>query len=244
MKECRVWMPLRGYRVDAESPALEEQLWNFFPRRCVAFWPWMLRDADALNGFLERAIPVKASTKMGGFGRFETTLRWLVPWVKVEWRGRVWCISREGRMWDAEGQPAPDAGALGPVWRLANLEDSEQPPPSGVVNSPVPAGIIAGFLDEYQEYPWFKFVKEIVWDRRAGMDLFRMKVEREGQSLEVLLQRAKYDGQDVGAALEKVFSKLSKEGGSHRVDATYEGKILVKSLSGGPDGPKEGSRKQ
>ncbi len=76
------------------------------------------------------------------------------------------------------------------------------------------------------------------------MDLFRMKIEREGQILEVLLQSAKYDGQDVGAALEKVFSRLSEEGGSHVVDATYEGKILVKSLPGGPGGPEEGSRSQ
>ena len=148
-------------------------------------------------------------------------------------------------MWDASERidPAFDAKVRGPVWHLEHLDSESQPPPAGVFDSPVPTETIAGFLDEYQGYSWFDYVKDIVWDRRAGMDLFRMKVERDGQSLEVLLQRAKYDGQDVGAALEDVFSKLALEGGNHRVDATYEGKILVKSLSGEQNGLKEGSRK-
>ena len=230
-------MPLSGYRVDAQSPVLEERLWGLFPSRCAAFWPWLFRDAEALGEFLERDIPVTVSTRMSRFGRFETTLRWLTPWVKVEWRGRVWCISKEGRMWDASESldPAFDAAIKGPVWRLARFEDGPQEPPAGVFESPVRTDAIAGFLEEYQGYPWFESVKEIVWDKRAGMDLFRMTVEREGQSLDVLLQRGKYEGQDLGAALEEVFSRLKREGGDHQVDATYEGKILVR--------PKEGSKK-
>jgi len=50
----------------------------------------------------------------------------------------------------------------------------------------------------------------------------------------------KYEGQDLGVGLEELFSKLSKEGGNHLIDATYKGKILLRDLPGGPE---EGSLK-
>ena len=37
--EYRAWMPLSGYRVDAQDLALEERLWSVFPSRCFRFWP-------------------------------------------------------------------------------------------------------------------------------------------------------------------------------------------------------------
>jgi len=242
--EYNVWMALSGYSVKADSPVLERRLWDVFPMRCLRFWPWMLRDAKGLQDFLERDIPVTVSTQMSGMGRFETVIRWLTPWLRVEWDGRLWCVSKEGRMWDAAGTPgAPSLESLkGPVWRLAPLEGGGQLPPSGVFDSRsfVPADVIAGFLDEYGGYGWFETVREIMWDRRAGADLFRLKLVRGGQNFEVLIQRVKYAGQDLGVAIEDILNRLSQEGGNHLIDATYEGKVLLRSL---PSGPKEGSMK-
>ena len=49
LMEYRAWMPLSGYRVDAQDPALEERLWSVFPSRCFRFWPYFLKDADSLD---------------------------------------------------------------------------------------------------------------------------------------------------------------------------------------------------
>ncbi|MCR4819195.1 MAG: hypothetical protein K5841_09600 [Fretibacterium sp.] len=242
--EYSVWMALSGYSIEADSPVLEKRLWDVFPVRCLRFWPWMLRDAKGLGSFLEQDVPVTVSTQMVSLGRFKTVMRWLTPWIRLEWGGRLWCVSKEGRMWDVAGTAgSPSLESLkGPVWRLAPLERERQYQPSGVFSSQsfVPVEVITGFLDEYKEYGWFETVREITWDRRAGADLFHLKLERGGQHFEVLIQRAKYAGQDLGVAIEDILNRLSQEGGDHLIDATYEGKVLLRSL---PSVPKEGSLK-
>lgn len=243
--EYNGWMSLSGYRVEAQSPALERRLWDVFPPRCLRFWPFFLGDAEGVGGVLERLLPVSVSTRMPEWGRFVTTVKWLVPWVRVRWRGRVWCISREGRMWnpaelDELPAPAGPSDAEGPIWQFAQLSDDMRPLPSGVFTSPVSLDAIVVFLQEYQDYSWFGSVREIVLDRRAGADLFRLNLVRGKQRFEVLIQRSKYSGQELGAMLEEILMRLSKEGGNHRIDATYEGKVLLRKL---PGGPKEGSLK-
>ena len=241
LNDYSAWMPLSDYRVEAQSPALEMRLWDVFPSRCLRFWPWLLRDAAGLQEFLERDIPVSMETRMPRLGQFVTTIRWLTPWLKIEWGGRTWCISREGRMWDVERTSPSFTGSIkGPVWRLTHLIPGLDALPDGVFRSPISTDVIASLLEEHRGRAWFDAAQEIVWERRAGMDLFRLELVRGEQRFEVLLQSAKYAGQDIGALLDDVFSKLSKEGGDHMIDATYEGKIVLRPL---PDGPKEGSIK-
>ena len=242
LHEYYAWMSLSGYRVEAESPVLEERFWKVFPSRGIYFWPFLVIDEGGVQEFLERDIPVFVDTRMTRLGKFVTTIKWLTPWLKVRWHGRLWCISKEGRMWDTLEMGIPfDAGSVeGPVWRLPQLDEGSGPPPSGVFVAPVKTDAVAGFLSEYERYVWFGSVREIVWDRRAGMDLFRLKLVQGQQNFEILLQPEKYPGQELGVTLGKVLSDLYKKGGNHLIDATYEGKILLKDISGGP---KEGSMK-
>lgn len=100
--------------------------------------------------------------------------------------------------------------------------------------------VIANFLSDYQNAPWFSSVREIIWDRRVGADLFHLVLVCGRQRIEILLQNAKYAGQDMAITIDDILKKLSSEGGDHVVDATYEGKILLRKL---PGGPKEGSLK-
>jgi len=240
--EYNEWMSLKGCRIEADNQALEKRFWKILPARSVRFWLFFLRDAKGVGEFLERVLPVTVSARMAGFGRFVTTMKWLKPWLKVQWRGRLWCISREGRMWDASGSGESSGGleAKGPVWRLASLSDDVRPVSSGVFLSPVSINAVAAFLQEYQDYSWFSSVREIVLDRRAGAELYRLTLVRGKQKFELLIQRSKYGGQELGAMLEDILEKLAREPGNHRIDATYEGKILLQNL---PDGPNEGSLK-
>lgn len=241
--EYNEWMSLSGYGIEAQSPILERRFWDVFPARSLRFWPFFLRDSEGMEEFLERVLPVSVSTHMTELGRFDTTMKWLVPWLKVRWRDRLWSISREGRMWDAaeSDESLINFKAIkGPIWQLASLSGDTRPLPSGVFTSPVSIDAVVAFLREYQDYPWFGFVEEIVLDRRAGADLFRLNLVRGKQRFELLIQQIKYDGQELGAMLGEILERLAKEKGNHRIDATYEGKILLKSLPGGPN---EGSLK-
>ena len=232
--EYRFWFTLKDYRIETQSQALEQRLWEVFPRRCLTFWPYFTRDAEGMKEFLERDMPVKVDTHMEGLGRFRTKIEWLKAWIKVEWRGKIWCISRDGKMWLYEpGRPSEaETGAL--IWKIpedGNTQDtSAQPPAFGVFASPISTEVIDSFLEEFRDCKWFEAAQEITWERRAGFDLFVLRLEHGRQRFELYLQREKYSGQDVGAAIDELFSRLVNEGGNHVIDATYEGKILLRSL--------------
>ena len=234
--EYKSWFALSGYKIVAQSEALEKRLWEIFPQRCLNFWPYLLKDSQGMKEFLELDMPVSVETHMTKLGNFTTTIEWLKAWVKVNWRDKIWCVSRDGRMWLYEqgGQNDNEAG-LKLIWNISDKSTFPdgvdfQAPPSGVFVSPFSTEIIAAFLDEFEKFKWFKAAVEISWTRRAGMDLFTLKMTQGQQKFELFLQPGKYPGQDLGATIEDLFSRLVNEGGNHIIDATYEGKILLRRL--------------
>lgn len=235
--EYRFWFTLKDYKVEAKSQALEKRLWEVFPQRCLTFWPYLIKDAKGMKDFLERDMPVIVDTKMESLGSFRTRIDWRKAWVKVNWRGKIWCISRDGRMWLYEpgkfsSEPEAETGNL--VWKVpedgGTGEFTVQPPMFGVFASPISTAVIDSFLEEFRGCKWFKAAQEITWERRAGTDLFILKLAHGAQRFELYLQREKYAGQDMGAALDELFTRLINEGGNHVIDATYEGKILLRKL--------------
>lgn len=232
ISEYRYWFALRDYRVEAESRELEARLWQIFPRRSLTFWPHFLNDKDGIKDFLERDMPVSVDTVSRGSGKFTTRINWLKAWVKVEWRGSIWCISRDGRMWLYDPDRPIDAEAGRLIWKVQESESAQtgSVPMSGVFRSPISTEVIAAFLDEFRGCKWFEAADEMTWQSREGMDLFVLKMGHENQRFELYLQRGKYAGQDVGAVLDSLFLRLIDEGGNHIIDATYEGKILLRKL--------------
>jgi hypothetical protein len=230
IRDYRYWFSLDDYRVIAQSQIIEQRLWEIFPKRCLTFWPYMYSDAKGIKEFLERDMPVIVDTQSTWTGKFTTKIEWLRAWVKVQWRGKLWCISRDGKMWeDSPGrQNDEDAGHL--VWKINELEEEEPPHIYGVFKSPLSTEVIADFIDEFRGFKWFDAATEITWERRAGMDLFTLKLSHGAQRFELQLQRGKYSNQEIGINIENIFTGLLKKGGNHIIDATYEGKIFLRNL--------------
>ncbi len=230
IRDYRYWFALDDYQIKAQSQIMEQRLWEIFPKRCLTFWPYMYKDAQGIKEFLERDMPVTVETELSWTGKFTTKIEWLRAWVKVQWRGKIWCISRDGKMWeDHPGrQNDEDAGRL--IWKVNEIEEEEPPHIDGVFKSPLSTEVIASFIDEFRGYKWFDAADEITWERREGMDLFILKLSSGTQKFELQLQRDKYKGQEIGGTIEDIFSRLINEGGNHIIDATYEGKISLRKL--------------
>ena len=239
--DYKSWFAFSGYKIEAQSQILEQRLWEIFPQRCLNFWPYFIKDSDGLKDFLELDMPVSVETHMEKLGKFTTVIEWLKVWVKIRWRGKIWCVSDDGRMWlyEPDRNINDNKAENNIIWNISD-QISEllylpegvnfQIPLTGVFRAPFSTEIIAGFLNEFQRFEWFRAATEISWERRAGFDLFTLRLAQGQQKFELLMQPEKYPGQDFGAIIEDVFSGLVKEGGNHIIDATYEGKILLRNL--------------
>ncbi|MDR1622206.1 MAG: hypothetical protein LBS00_07515 [Synergistaceae bacterium] len=237
MEERYIWMSMRGVTIKAADPVLEKRFWDIFPSRCLRFWPLFLRRSQAIGAFLERTLPVLVYTRMTGVGKFTTDIKLLSPRVLVEWRKQVWCISQEGRMWNV-AERSLEVGGLElprkPLWRvpfLSGESSGDVSLPQGVFPSLFSVEAIEDFLTGFGNESWFENIEEIVLDRRAGADLFKLRFVRGGQELMILLQKDKYRGRELDIALGLILENLRKEGGNHLIDATYEDKIIVRKLS-------------
>jgi hypothetical protein len=247
LNERFVLMSMRGFHIKVTDPVLEKRFWDIFPSQCLRFWPLFLRKSQAMKAFLERTLPVLVYTRVTGVGVFTTEIKLLSPWVLVEWRGQVWCISQEGRMWNIADKNLKITGLdlpRKPRWRVPFLSTEASGDvyslPGGVFPSLFPIEAIEDFLTRFGSESWFKNIEEVVLDRRAGADFFNLRFVRGRQEFTILLQKDKYRGQDLNIALEHILERLQKEGGNHLIDATYEGKVVVKNLSLGAG---EGSSK-
>jgi hypothetical protein len=240
LNDYYVWLSIRDYRIEVSDPALEKRLWDIFPSESLRFWPLFLRKIRDTEAYLERTLPVFVHTRITGMGTFVTDIKLLSPWVVVEWRGQLWCISREGRMWNVTD------GSLGieslkipqrPLWRVpslaAELSGDSYSLPKGVFPSLFSMEAIGNFLEGLGDAPWFGNIEEIVLDRRAGVDFFKLRYIREKQEFAILIQKDKYGWRELNIALEHVVDRLREEGGNHVIDATYQDKIVVRNLSSG-----------
>ena len=239
LDERYTWMSMREMSVNASNPVLEARYWDVFPSQCLRFWPLFIRKSQDVALFLERTNPVLIETRMTGLGCFVTDIKLLSPRIIVEWKGEIWCISKEGRMWNlAEGSfgfrdlKIP----LKPLWRVlisSFVHENEQLLPGGVFPSVFSTDTIDDFLVGLGNASWFDGVEEVALDRRAGEDIFRLRYVREGQNFTILIQRDNYDWEELGLALEQVLNRLGREDGSCLIDATYKDKIVVQNLSTG-----------
>ena len=224
------WFALKGYRIEADSVRIEQRIWEVFPRRCIDFWPYLLSDSKGMKEFLESDMPVTVSTHMESFGRFVTRAEWLKASLKVSWRGSLWSISADGKMWLYESGSKDDAELTGPVWIFHDKGDDDGKIFSGVFKSPLPVGVMTDFLRDFENFGWFSRAGEINLESRAGMNLFILKISNGSQKFEIDVQPEKYPDQDVGKTIEDILARLTGEGGNHIIDATYEGKILIRGL--------------
>jgi hypothetical protein len=238
LNERYVWTAMGECEVRADASVLEEKFWDIFPSRCLRFWPLFLRHSQDMSAFLERTLPVLVSSRMTGVGTFIVDIKWLSPWILVEWRGQIWCISKEGRMWNVAD------GTLGsrelkipvkPLWRLPSLPTETSGDmyalPGGVFPSLFSIDVIEGFLRRFANESWFENVEEIVLSRRAGANLFNLRFVHERQEFTILIQQDKYGWRELNVALGHILKRLQEEGGNYLIDATYEGKIVVRSVS-------------
>jgi hypothetical protein len=237
LNEHYLWMSFRGLSVEAFDPALERRFWDVFPSRSLRFWPLFAQKSEDIKAFLERTLPVLVNIRMTGFGVFSVEIKPLSPWVIVGWQGEVWCVSREGRMWNAGDKSLELPGVKipqKPLWRAASLSEPGEdglPLPGGVFPSLVSTGFIEDFLSAFGGAAWFGDVREVSLERRAGSDLFRVRLVRGRQEFMILIQRDKYEERDLNETLARVLETLSGEGGSHLIDATYKNKIVVRDYS-------------
>ena len=233
--DYKPWFALKNYKVEASSHVLERRLWEVFPQRSLTFWPYFFKDSKGLKEFLERDMPVIVDTQTTGFGKFTTKIEWLRAWVKVAWRDKIWCISRDGRMWLYDPNNKVDEAAGQLIWRIPTaggiLENEDiQVPEGGVFQSPIPTDVMSSFIDEFADFKWFEYAKEITRESRAGMYLFILKLEDNNKRrFDLYLQPEKYANQNLGATIEGVLSNAAN-GGRYTIDATYEGKIVLRGL--------------
>ena len=239
LNERYAWMSMREMRVNAATPVLEERYWDVFPSQCLRFWPLFIRKSQDVAVFLERTNPVLVETRITGIGSFVTDIKLLSPHIVVEWEGELWCISKEGRMWNLAD------GSFGfrelkipqkPLWRVlvsSVVNENEHLLPRGVFPSIFSIDSIDDFLKGLGDASWFDGVEEVALDRMAGDDLFKLRYVQEGKIFTILVQRDKYGWKELDLALEHILYRLRREDGNHLIDATYKDKIVVKNLSAG-----------
>ncbi|MDR1580328.1 MAG: hypothetical protein LBS35_08215 [Synergistaceae bacterium] len=228
---------LREMEISPGNVIPEELIWQAMPRRAVNFWPYLIFNGDVFAERVTDFYPVSMKLRFSGWGKYKLTVEPLDVILSVSWDSKLWLLSSDGMMWQANLPAAVMVKGLKYPTRPTLVWDSQLPVPidaerkrGDIYTSNLPMERIRKWYDTIEKIYWHKSVSHILASKMAGRRIVRILLSGKGRVFgEIVVKDDASDWLSIAAALEKIYPSAS--GGLPEglvVNATYtDGKMLV-----------------
>ena len=220
-------LSLKGYVLETPSVDIEKRFWELLPAECIRYWPVFVYKSSQIRDLMEKTTPVQVSTEAKGVGLFHTRISYLEPWLMVEWRERVWYLSKEGYMW------APELYAFdiprSPTWEINESLSrySGVGMPDGVFPAVFSVEELKRFDGIFSGQSWYTNVDHIGFDRRAGEFLLRISLDLSEKKIILIINGEESKLYEVDSYLKQVLAQISLDDREIYIDMSYPDKIVV-----------------
>gem|GEM_PF-1462496 len=224
------FLSLNGYVLETPSAEVEKRFWELLPPECIRYWPVMVFKSSQIRTLMEKTIPVRVSTEATGVGLFHTRVSYLQPWLKVEWRGSLWHLSKEGLMWPWAPELYNFEVAKSPLWKISETlnrysDIGKSVVPDGVFPAMFPVGELERFEAVFKVQSWYANVEYVDFDRRAGEILLRISLVLNGKKIILMVNGEEDKLSEIDTFLRQILPQTD-----HReilIDMSYPDKVVV-----------------
>lgn len=201
-------------------------------------WLLLLLKKSDYEEKIESRYPVDCKLRIAGWGKLQVKLQTLEPIARVEWNGKYWYISEDGKIW-------PDDLKVNSILTLDKIKDkpvlfwsNDRITPFEIGNSHDEIKKTALPIDQIMEWQnvlasvkWLDKISAIKTEDNDGISAVRLIFKDKNGNIggSVLLPWNTDDWVVSALAINKICPDLTSLSQSNFIDATYKGKILVKN---------------
>jgi hypothetical protein len=228
---------LREVEITPGNVMPEEIIWQSFPRKAVGFWPYLIFNGDIFTERMTDFYPVSMKLTFSGWGKYKLTVEPLDVFLSVSWNSKLWLLSPDGSMWQANLPAAAMVKGLKNPTRPTLVWDSELPAPidaegqeEDIYTSSLPMERIQEWYGAIEKINWNKSIYRILAGKTGERRTVKLLLGGEGRiSGEILMKDDASDWLYIAGALDNIYPGAS--GGFPAglvVNATYtDGTITV-----------------
>lgn len=220
---------LNGYVLETPNAEVEKRFWELLPPECIRYWPALVFKSSQIRALMEKTIPVKVSTEAKGVGLFHTRVSYIEPWLKIEWRGNVWHLSKEGCMWATE---LSFKDFKSPVWKVSEALTRY----SDIGKSITPDGVFPAMfsVEELERFEaiikvksWYTDVEYVDFDRRTGEILLRILLNINGRKILLIINGEENKISEIDMLLKQILPQIDLRDREILIDMSYPDKVVV-----------------
>lgn len=232
---------LRSLDIQPSAILPNKMVWQHIPQKVRRFWPLLLFQRRRLVTTIIEEIPVKASLSLTGWGDFRLKVAPLTPWFMVFWKGSEWYLTVDGRIWSVHHsmnnvilQQEPREGPI-LVWTKSMYDlvstSSRRISLNNVMKSQAPVEKLQTWKEKLEELGYYKRIDSITILQKDEDLFLELLVRRSPRTVRMLIQASPEKWEHLFPAVDEILKETSAVERDLYIDATYSGKILVRTES-------------
>lgn len=231
-------LTLEGPDIATDDPVAESFFWKNVNPTTLRYGPLFFMESDDLGRRIEKESPLVLSVEKRGLNGSTVSLVPLVPWLTVEWRGKRFYLTRDGKIWEQahplntslSGIEKPKA----PPFILADDLPSPIDETAGeqvVYHALLPMGSFAAWMDGLSASGWKDTTRAVRVSRRIGHYLLELSLRLQKWNVRLLVRGDQSSWKEYGSAVAQILGEFPFSGEDLIIDTTYTDRIIVRRVS-------------
>ena len=205
------FMRLREIEVTPGNVIPQEVIWQAFPKRAASFWPLLLSRKSHFESWITDYFPVSIKLSVTGWGKYRLTVAPLEIFLGVSWDSKMWWLSENGRIWQANLPATVMVRGLKYTDKPILAWDSALPLPidkeqrtGDIYQSSLPMAKIKKWYDTIEKIEWNKDIYCLIAKRIDGRQVVQILLgDAERITGEIVVKEDASDWLSLAAALKQ-----------------------------------------
>lgn len=229
------FLRLQGMEIQPKGICSDSVFWKEVSEGGKRFWPLLYMESGSVIQNVEEEYPLSVSAGLSGLGKLRWNVTPLKPWISILYKGDLWYLSRDGRLWKTDLSANKEIkGVLppgGPLWVWGKGLPSpflEGTPKHPIEKSSIPTDLISQWIDGLKGTGLWEKAMKVQVNSQENREVLTVFLQ-EGKWVQLKLDQDTKEWPAIVDAVRMILKKEISNDETLLVDATYKDRIIVSS---------------
>lgn len=217
----------------------EKFFWEYLNPLAIRYSPFFFLYWNNLKIKFEETIPTCIQLERLNFFKFIISEKQRNVLITVKWNNNIFFVSDDDAIWFIDHPLNKEMNFFdnlyGVYWHISDTFPSpiqgDSTRKDKVYSSNLPITLFKYWKKCFSLHGWYKFAEDLLLERRAGKYIFVIALGGELKGTKLILDGNAEGMNERMVAVDDVLQSVRGAGKKSIIDATYQDKIVVKSVS-------------